>query len=408
MKARKLLAALIAAVMTVTLAACGGGDGDNKNVTMWMYPVIADEGKNKTFWDDQKAKFEKDNPGITLSIETRPWAKRDEQLATAIAAGEGPDLVYLIPDQVPQYVESGGIVPVDEVVGELKSKMHPNGLKAVEVDGKSYGVPVLLSVSPLAWNKALFTEAGVTKLPETWEEVKAAAPKLAAKGHPIMNYYGAFPQAYFVPLLWQNGTDLFTEDGKDIAFNSKEGVEALQFLMDLQKVGGLPKDAPIADNNMPNEYFIGKKTAMTANLEAWRVPDTEKALGKDLVVGTGLKNKKAAAFGTVGMISRTKIRDNNTEAANAALKFFGSAEFSKAFNEAASQLPARTDVKLANAGASYKAQIAALEVMSPGAIHPKSRQVIGVLSPNIQAALQGKKTAQQAMDDAAKEAKALL
>ncbi|MFI9630738.1 sugar ABC transporter substrate-binding protein, partial [Streptomyces sp. NPDC052042] len=40
---------LSAALATTVLAGCGSGD-DN-TVTMWTYPVIFDEAKNKAYWD---------------------------------------------------------------------------------------------------------------------------------------------------------------------------------------------------------------------------------------------------------------------------------------------------------------------------------------------------------------------
>ncbi len=411
-KIKSLAATALASTLLFSVSACGGdteGSTDmNKEVNLWMYPVIADEAKNQSFWDEQKKNFENANPGMTLNVELRAWANRDEQLATAIAAGEGPDLVYLIPDQIPSYVETGGIVPVTDIVDELGDAVLPNAVNAVTVNEDKFGVPVLATVSPIAWNKTLFDEAGVDKLPETWEEVKAAAPALAAKGHPIMAFYGTFIQAYYYPLLYQAGGSLYSEDGTQVAFNSPEGVEALEFLVDLAKAGGLPEDAAVADASAENDYFSSGTVAMTSNLDPARVEETKKLLGDGLVIGKGLKHKEVVAGGTVGAISRTSTRKDNDEAAKAALKFLGSAEFSKSFNDVNGMLPARNDVTLSEMTPEIQAQMDALDIMLPGVPHTKTRQITGVLTPHIQAAIKGDKTPKEALDAAAQEAESIM
>ncbi|MFF8716961.1 ABC transporter substrate-binding protein, partial [Streptomyces sp. NPDC015184] len=102
---------LSAALATTVLAGCGSGTDDD-TVTMWTYPVIFDEAKNKAYWDGLVKAFEKEHSGVKVKVETFPWANRDTALATAIASGKGPDVVYLIPDQLPKYARS--IVPADE------------------------------------------------------------------------------------------------------------------------------------------------------------------------------------------------------------------------------------------------------------------------------------------------------
>ncbi|MGW4801237.1 extracellular solute-binding protein, partial [Nonomuraea sp. NPDC004297] len=97
---RNIAAAGIAIALGVAVGGCGsGGSGSDKSpVTLWMYPVIADQAKNKTFWDKVEKDFEAKNPAIDVTIDQQPWDGRQEKVTTALASKKGFDLVVLGPD----------------------------------------------------------------------------------------------------------------------------------------------------------------------------------------------------------------------------------------------------------------------------------------------------------------------
>ena len=102
---KRLWTAALAVGTLGALSACAGGAGAGSStptpqdgaasgsVTMWTYPVIADEAAHKAFWDEQIAAFQEENPDVDVKVEIYPWAGRDETLATAIAGNKGPDVV---------------------------------------------------------------------------------------------------------------------------------------------------------------------------------------------------------------------------------------------------------------------------------------------------------------------------
>lgn len=247
MSLRPLRYAALAAAATLAFTACstsGGGSG-KENVTLWMYPVIADPAASKAFWARTAAAFDKSHPGIDLKIELQTFDKRDAQVSAALAAGSGPDIVLLTPDQIATYQRVQGLLPVDDAVAAERSAFYPATLKAATLDGKLYGVPLFQNINTTAYNTKVFADAGLP-LPKTWADVLKDAPVLARKGVAVMDYAGSTEQTLnmsFYPLLWQAGGTVFSKDGKDIAFDSPAGVAALQFLVDLKKQGGLPPDA---------------------------------------------------------------------------------------------------------------------------------------------------------------------
>lgn len=410
---RKVVLAGLAAALGVVLAGCGGsGSGSDKNtVTLWMYPVIGDQAKNQAFWAKIEKDFEAKNATIDLKVDHQPWEGRQEKITTALASKKGFDLVVLTPDQIPQYAEQGALAPVDDVVAAAKTSFLPNALTALSMEGKLYGVPIYQTITAPIYNKKAFTDAGVTEFPQTWDAFKAAAPKLAAKKVAILDYPGA-PEISlnqsFYPLLWGNGGSVFAADGKSVVFNGPEGIGALQFLLDLQKLGGLPENAATKKNDIEGGALAGGKTAVYHAATALQVTQLGAAIGDDNVgVGLPLENAKKVAFGIPGGLALAK-HSPNAEAAKKFAAFLSAPEASAELAKESGFFSARTDVTVPGTSAVVQEFAKSLEYAFPGDTHPMARQVMALIAPEIQAALLGQKDAKTALDDAAKEANTLL
>ena len=95
MKINRLVVPLTAFAAAAALTACGGSgeEASAKPVTVWMYPVIADEKAATAYWTQVEKDFEAANTDVDLRIEQQPWANRDQKLATAFSGGKGPDVL---------------------------------------------------------------------------------------------------------------------------------------------------------------------------------------------------------------------------------------------------------------------------------------------------------------------------
>ncbi len=420
---RKMRTATLAtaAVVTaaLTLTACGsagsstsdGGQASGK-VTLWMYPVIKDETASKKFWQDTEASFEKANPGIDLTIELQTFDKRDAQISAALAAGSGPDVVLITPDQAATYRNVRGLLPVDKAVEQDKDSFYPGTLEAATFDKEVFGVPLFQNINTTAYNTKIFADAGIP-LPKTWDDLRSAAPVLAEKGIAVMDYAGSPEQTLnlsFYPLLWQAGGTVFTDDAKDIAFDSEAGVSALQLLVDLKKLGGLPADAATDGPKVEGAPIATGKAAMRATTSLPELKQMRTALGaENVALGAPLQGKVQATYGNPGLLALTSInKKENREAAYKVMGYLSSAESQKALNAAAGNLPTRSDAAALGTDADSLAMAEALKSANPGEPSPVARQVMGALAPNIQAALRGDVTAKEALDRAAKEARGIL
>ncbi|MCP9988940.1 sugar ABC transporter substrate-binding protein [Streptomyces sudanensis] len=403
--------ALLAALCL--LAGCGGGDGGSgsNDVTVWMYPVIADPKANSAHWAKVEKDFEAAHPGTRLTIEEQPWENRDEKLATALGSGKGPDVVLLNPDQVPQYLASGALRPVDKAVEGIEESFLPNALKALSDDGKLYAVPIYHTVTTTLYNKRLLDRAGIAEPPATWDEVRAAAPKLKRIGVAALDYSAsneATLNLNFYPLLWQAGGRVFSEDGRKAAFNGPEGVAALTFLTDLYKAGALPRTA-LTNTNIFADHPMGKQQAAMGLSHTLADADLARRTwgAENVVVGKPLRNVEQVSFGVPGGLG-LNARSRNVAGAEKFLAFMAEPERIRSLGAASGFLSPRTDVTVPS-DAPYARQFReALPFAYPGEPGPAARQVMSLLAPEIQAALTGRKSPKEALDAAAAQADDLL
>jgi multiple sugar transport system permease protein len=168
----------------------------------------------------------------------------------AMAAGSAPSVFCLDAHQLQRYVEQGLVTPLDEFVKACNwhpyRKLPPALLEATRCAGHVYALPYSYTTYALIYRKDMFTEAGISRPPETWEELFEDAQRLTRKGTTIQKGWrkgktedvwglhlvnGRQAAFFFAPFVWQAGGDMIREtpDGWRVAFDSPAGVEALEF-----------------------------------------------------------------------------------------------------------------------------------------------------------------------------------
>ncbi|KJK45807.1 hypothetical protein UK23_24785 [Lentzea aerocolonigenes] len=401
-------AAFVAVALAATLTGCGSQSDDA--VTLWMYPVIADQTQSRAYWQKVEAGFEAEH-GVRLRVELQPWKGREQKLGAALMAGNGPDVVLLQPDLIPQYVEEKALLPVSEVLTGGEHTYRPSAVDALTVQGEVYGLPLYQTVTTTVYNRKLFAEAGITDLPDTWDEVKAAAPKLAAHGIPILDYAGSTEETLnmtFYPLLWQAGGTVFNSDGTKSAFSSPQGVEALRFLVDLKAMGGLPRDAATKRSELVDDAVVGGRAAMAHAMVSSTARNVVNTIGAaNTVVGAPLRGRKQVTFGQPGALSLLR-KAKNPEAAKKFLSYMTSPKVVEELSVQSGYFLPWTDASPPVVDEVDKGFAQALPTARAGDAHPQARKAMALLAPHLQAALLGTRTPEQALADAAGEVDALL
>jgi ABC-type glycerol-3-phosphate transport system substrate-binding protein len=120
-------------------------------------------------------------------------------------------------------------------------------------EGKNYMVPFYVSKTLLFYNKTMLNEAGITRPPQTFDELLDAARKMT-KGEKSGFMTLNFDWLYW-PLLAMNGVELLTPDLKKAAFNTPAAVKTVEALAKATADGIINKVAWTGRWVEPNNAF---------------------------------------------------------------------------------------------------------------------------------------------------------
>jgi multiple sugar transport system substrate-binding protein len=221
--------------------------------------------------------FQKDNPGVQVSLEPSPnWSDTAKFIAAAVA-GDAPDIVWATETTDTTYFVKDVIQPVDGFITKDRQFKAADYFETVLAEykfrGKQLGLPLLWGAYVIFYNKPMFDRLGRKPPDESWTwdtflETARALTKPAADPA-TMGEYGVELRNHFnvwMSRVWNTGGDLFSADGLKCVFDSPEAVEAMQFVVDLMhryKVAPTAKE--LADRSLGSNAFGTGKVGMVSN-----------------------------------------------------------------------------------------------------------------------------------------------
>lgn len=136
--------------------------------------------------------FNKTHKNLKIVLHLTSPNDDTSQLATAIRAGDPPDLVGLNDIDVPEFEYEGALLNITKYVNALPDKkdLSPGHLALATVGNQYYGVPYLSDLSVLWYNKALFKKAGIGAAPTTFADIATDAKKITALSTAAKPIYG--------------------------------------------------------------------------------------------------------------------------------------------------------------------------------------------------------------------------
>ena len=360
-------------------------------------------------------KFNSEHKNIVVKDVPMQWSDIAQKMPLAVKAGKGPDVAVGHGDDIATYAAQGLVLKADSIVKSLgySASDFPEGLMdAGKYNGAQYAVP--WSVTPLGLyvNKDVLQKAGVdpSSIPADKASYEAALAKLKSAG--VQGewvdgfvFTGTFE---FESLLWQFGGDLFDKPVTKATFNSEAGVKALTWMTDLIKNGYSP--ANVAQDGNINALIAGK-TAFNWN-GVWQTTNT--AFGKlnwQAVAVPQIGTQKAVwSSSTHWMFMNNKGQDKNKTAAAATfVKWMNdnSADWPKT-GELPAKNSVRDDPKLVKDYPALKPFLDELPYAHYEATAPGITSVEATITTAVNEAITGKKSPQQALDDAVAKANALI
>ncbi|MFH9748146.1 ABC transporter substrate-binding protein [Streptomyces anulatus] len=243
---RRTCVTAVATALTITgLAACSSesdsaADGRTR-ITVNCWPQPSAKIDHQRFDEDVRT-FEKQNPDIDVTAHDAFPCQDPKTFDAKLAGGQMEDVFYTYFTDTERVVSINQAADITEYVKDLKAyKDIAQPLRdAYTVDGKIYGIPRTNYSMGLLYSKPLFIKAGLdpNKPPATWEEVRAAAKKIAALGDGTVGFaeYSAQNQGgwHFTASIYSQGGAVVSEDGKKATVDTPEGKAVLQNLKDMR------------------------------------------------------------------------------------------------------------------------------------------------------------------------------
>jgi multiple sugar transport system substrate-binding protein len=204
----------------------------------------------------------------TVNYEPIDWPRLHDRLVVDLEDDDSNyDVIYLA-GWAQEF--HAGLEPLDSrLPNALKADISPSSFATHVWNGQTYACPTTLSLLTLYGNTELLDAAGITKLPATWDELKGIAAELTRDGRFGWGINYGTPSgiggaaSYWMAFLQQAGGAMYGADGAPI-FNDAPGVDALQLMIDL-----LPATHPSSHTDMAvtdaTNRFIAGETAMMMN-----------------------------------------------------------------------------------------------------------------------------------------------
>jgi multiple sugar transport system substrate-binding protein len=222
--------------------------------------------------------FEKLHPNIKVNWSPIPGDYPTKMRAN-VASNTVPDVFYLQPAMSAEYVSSGKLLNLSPYMARdnVKASDYYSTLlnPFVCTSGQVYGLPKDWNSLGVFYNKQMFQAAGLPTPSAgwTWTDLQNDAQKLTKNPGTPHSVYGVVLSAdasRWGAFLEQAGGSVLNKDGTKAAFNSPQGVQALEFYDSFFKnnTGALPTTVGAPWNG----DAFGKQRAAMVFEGGWLIP----------------------------------------------------------------------------------------------------------------------------------------
>jgi len=361
--------------------------------------------------------FEAQNPNIHVELTFVPYEELEQKIITSSASG-GYDVVLSDGPFTAKFAKGGIVKTVPDLAAADKADIFPGALDACVYNGKLYGMPWLNDCKYLFYNKTMLQKAGFNAPPATWEELMKMGKVIKDKGLVQYPIVWSWSQAEclicdYTTLVAAFGGAMFDAAGKP-TLNSAANKKTLQFMVDSMKSGITnPKSTEYIEDNVRDDFDAGNAAFVinwTYNYAAAKDPSGSKVVN-DVVIGTipGSGSVKSATVNGGQPLAITSGSKHPYEAWTYILYLTGKG-FQKKYDLNAlpiwKSLYDDAEVVKTNPDVVKAAKIQYAYIVNRPKV-PFYSAFSSMFQVKIQEALLGKKSVDQALQEAQKEAEAL-
>lgn len=423
---KKFLTLMLALAMVFALCIPALASAEDKvELNLWLTPswkgvFSGDEpgADYDSFFKEAGARYNALHPEVTVNVEVISGDMRDEKLKAAEASDSLPDIMYEGAFTMSSYYHTGSIVAIDELISEDDRADIAEGIwENCMVEGKTFIFPFAHMPGTLIYNADLLKEAGLDEyIGGEYEIVTWTPDELKDVILPALrdNVTSAYPMSLFcmnnqadtwnLSYLRMFGSKFFDETGH-LCVNDEAGVKAMQYILDLYNNGLTVPGAESLTSNDCNQMFLNHQIAISfTNSTLLTNLLTDMANGNVEPMDARLANipgdPHPNSFTYVsGFMAMNTHDDVRIAAAKDFIKYVCTDP--ELVLASKNTLPVRASVTEA-----VGAELPYLPAYTENAQYifnfsnnmPGYNELRNVLFPELQAALTGEKTAQEAMD----------
>jgi len=166
---------VVAVFVTIVLVLRNVGGAVAKPVTLQFWGVF----DNHNAFDKVISDFKIQNPGIDVKYQMFTYEQYEQGFVNALAAGTGPDILMIHNTWLPKHGDKLASMPATGVpdtknpftIQNFKDQFVDVAYQDFVYNNQIYGLPLYVDTLGLYYNKDLFNSAGITRPPQTWNEV---------------------------------------------------------------------------------------------------------------------------------------------------------------------------------------------------------------------------------------------
>jgi len=292
MKMKKVAALALAAVMALSLAACGGGSSSGGS-SSGGDSGSSSGGSNAltiNIWDsNQQAGLQQivdewsAESGVSAKIEVVDWDNYWTLLEAGASGGTMPDVFWMHSNTAQMYMENDILLDLDPYIEKdetMDLSKYYQGIVDLYTrsDGKHFAIPKDHDTIALLYNKAIFDQYGVDYPTDdwTWEDMYEAAKKITEGSNG--DVYGlamntSNNQDGWYNLVYDYGGTIVGEDHKTSTIGSAEGKAGMEMVRKLLSVGA--PQSVVAETGTDSLFQSGKCAMITQG--SWMINSFYKA-----------------------------------------------------------------------------------------------------------------------------------